>query len=188
MKRLVIIMLMMLSVQSINAQRYERPSIYYSKEETYEYLKDYVGLWRYEDTTNKIVFMLELITYEMDNTITIEGRYSILKDGVYITNEFNDENLVESKSPSIRGYYSKGFKYVDIFFKDRGNKNRKAGLPEFGYEEQDHSYLHAYQEDGKWKMRWHITDAGGAFVVFDKNDIPGDFWTVPEDCILEKVE
>ena len=188
MKRIALIMLVMLSVQSINAQRYERPSIRYSKQETYEYLKDYVGLWRYEDTTNKIVFMLELITYEMDNTITIEGRYSILKDGVYITNEFNDENLVESKSPSIRGYYSKGFKYVDIFFKDRGNKNRKAGLPEFGYEEQDHSYLHAYQEDGKWKMRWHIVPEGGAFVVFDKNDIPGDFWTVPEDCVLEKIE
>ena len=188
MKRLVIIMLMMLSVQTINAQRYERPSIRYSKEETYEYLKDYVGLWRYEDTTNKIVFMLELITYEMDNTITIEGRYSILKDGVYITNEFNDENLVESKSPSIRGYYSKGFKYVDIFFKDRGNKNRKAGLPEFGYEEQDHSYLHAYQEDGKWKMRWHIVPEGGCFVVIDDEEIPGDFWTVPEDCVLEKVE
>ena len=188
MKRLVIIMLIMLSVQSINAQRYERPSIRYSKEETYEYLKDYVGLWRYEDTTNKIVFMLELITYEMDNTITIEGRYSILKDGVYITNEFNDENLVESKSPSIRGYYSKGFKYVDIFFKDRGNKNRKAGLPEFGYEEQDHSYLHAYQEDGKWKMRWHIVPEGGCFVVIDDEEIPGDFWTVPEDCVLEKVE
>ena len=188
MKRIALIMLVMLSVQSINAQRYERPSIRYSKEETYEYLKDYVGLWRYEDTTNKIVFMLELITYEMDKTITIEGRYSILKDGVYITNEFNDENLVESKSPSIRGYYSKGFKYVDIFFKDRGNKNRKAGLPEFGYEEQDHSYLHAYQEDGKWKMRWHIVPEGGAFVVFDKNDIPGDFWTVPEDCVLEKIE
>ena len=188
MKRIALIMLLMLSVQSINAQRYERPSIRYSKEETYEYLKDYVGLWRYEDTTNKIVFMLELITYEMDNTITIEGRYSILKDGVYITNEFNDENLVESKSPSIRGYYSKGFKYVDIFFKDRGNKNRKAGLPEFGYEEQDHSYLHAYQEDGKWKMRWHIVPEGGCFVVIDDEEIPGDFWTVPEDCVLEKVE
>ena len=188
MKRIALIMLVMLSVQSINAQRYERPSIRYSKEETYEYLKDYVGLWRYEDTTNKIVFMLELITYEMDKTITIEGRYSILKDGVYITNEFNDENLVESKSPSIRGYYSKGFKYVDIFFKDRGNKNRKAGLPEFGYEEQDHSYLHAYQEDGKWKMRWHIVPEGGCFVVIDDEEIPGDFWTVPEDCILEKVE
>ena len=188
MKRIALIMLVMLSVQTINAQRYERPSIRYSKEETYEYLKDYVGLWRYEDTTNKIVFMLELITYEMDKTITIEGRYSILKDGVYITNEFNDENLVESKSPSIRGYYSKGFKYVDIFFKDRGNKNRKAGLPEFGYEEQDHSYLHAYQEDGKWKMRWHIVPEGGCFVVIDDEEIPGDFWTVPEDCVLEKVE
>ena len=188
MKRIALIMLVMLSVQSINAQRYERPSIRYSKEETYEYLKDYVGLWRYEDTTNKIVFMLELITYEMDNTITIEGRYSILKDGVYITNEFNDENFVESKSPSIRGYYSKGFKYVDIFFKDRGNKNRKAGLPEFGYEEQDHSYLHAYQEDGKWKMRWHIVPEGGCFVVIDDEEIPGDFWTVPEDCVLEKIE
>ena len=110
MKRIALMMLLMLSVQTINAQRYERPSIRYSKEETYEYLKDYVGLWRYEDTTNKIVFMLELITYEMDKTITIEGRYSILKDGVYITNEFNDENLVESKSPSIRGYYGRMFK------------------------------------------------------------------------------
>ena len=107
MKRIALIMLLMLSVQSINAQRYERPSIYYSKEETYEYLKDYVGLWRYEDTTNKIVFMLELITYEMDKTITIEGRYSILKDGVYITNEFNDENLVNSEDPSIIGFFTK---------------------------------------------------------------------------------
>ena len=185
MKRIALIMLLMLSVQSINAQRYERPSIYYSKEETYEYLKDYVGLWRYEDTTNKIVFMLELITYEMDNTITIEGRYSILKDGVYIINEFNDENLVNSEDPSIIGFYGKAFEFVSLYFTDRGNKNREAGSTEFG---EERSYLHAYQEDGKWKMRWHITDAGGAFVVFDKNDIPGDFWTVPEDCVLEKVE
>ena len=185
MKRVVIIMLMMLSVQSINAQRYERPSIYYSKEETYEYLKDYVGLWRYEDTTNKIVFMLELITYEMDKTITIEGRYSILKDGVYITNEFNDENLVTSEDPSIIGFYGKVFEFVSLYFTDRGNKNREAGSTEFG---EERSYLHAYQEDGKWKMRWHIVPEGGAFVVFDKNDIPGDFWTVPEDCVLEKVE
>ena len=185
MKRIALMMLLMLSVQSINAQRYERPSIYYSKEETYEYLKDYVGLWRYEDTTNKIVFMLELITYEMDNTITIEGRYSILKDGVYITNEFNDENLVNSKDPSIIGFYGKVFEFVSLYFTDRGNKNREAGSTEFG---EERSYLHAYQEDGKWKMRWHITVEGGAKVVFDKNDIPGDFWTVPEDCVLEKVE
>jgi hypothetical protein len=185
MKRIALIMLVMLSVQSINAQRYERPSIRYSKEETYEYLKDYVGLWRYEDTTNKIVFMLELITYEMDNTITIEGRYSILKDGVYITNEFNDENLVNSEDPSIIGFYGKVFEFVSLYFTDRGNKNREAGSTEFG---EERSYLHAYQEDGKWKMRWHITVEGGAKVVFDKNDIPGDFWTVPEDCVLEKVE
>ena len=185
MKRIALIMLVMLSVQSISAQRYERPSIRYSKEETYEYLKDYVGLWRYEDTTNKIVFMLELITYEMDNTITIEGRYSILKDGVYITNEFNDENLVNSEDPSIIGFYGKVFEFVSLYFTDRGNKNREAGSTEFG---EERSYLHAYQEDGKWKMRWHITVEGGAKVVFDKNDIPGDFWTVPEDCVLEKVE
>ena len=185
MKRIAWIMLLMLSVQSINAQRYERPSIRYSKEETYEYLKDYVGLWRYEDTTNKIVFMLELITYEMDNTITIEGRYSILKDGVYITNEFNDENLVNSEDPSIIGFYGKVFEFVSLYFTDRGNKKREAGSTEFG---EERSYLHAYQEDGKWKMRWHITVEGGAKVVFDKNDIPGDFWTVPEDCVLEKVE
>ena len=185
MKRIALIMLVMLSVQSISAQRYERPSIRYSKEETYEYLKDYVGLWRYEDTTNKIVFMLELITYEMDNTITIEGRYSILKDGVYIINEFNDENLVNSEDPSIIGFYGKAFEFVSLYFTDRGNKNREAGSTEFG---EERSYLHAYQEDGKWKMRWHIVPEGGAFVVFDKNDIPGDFWTVPEDCVLEKVE
>ena len=185
MKRIAVIMLVMLSVQSISAQRYERPSIRYSKEETYEYLKDYVGLWRYEDTTNKIVFMLELITYEMDNTITIEGRYSILKDGVYIINEFNDENLVNSEDPSIIGFYGKAFEFVSLYFTDRGNKNREAGSTEFG---EERSYLHAYQEDGKWKMRWHIVPEGGAFVVFDKNDIPGDFWTVPEDCVLEKIE
>ena len=185
MKRIAVIMLVMLSVQTINAQRYERVSRLYSKEETYEYLKDYVGLWRYEDTTNKIVFMLELITYEMDKTITIEGRYSILKDGVYITNEFNDENLVNSKDPSIIGFYGKVFEFVSLYFTDRGNKNREAGSTEFG---EERSYLHAYQEDGKWKMRWHITVEGGAKVVFDKNDIPGDFWTVPEDCVLEKVE
>ena len=188
MKRIALLMLVILSVQTINAQRYEKVSGLYSKEETYEYLNDYVGLWQFKDTLERLVFRVELVTNDTGHRIILKGRYSILKDGVYITNEFNDENLVESKSPSIRGYYSKGFKYVDIFFKDRGNKNRKAGLPEFGYEEQDHSYLHAYQEDGKWKMRWHIVPEGGAFVVFDKNDIPGDFWTVPEDCILEKVE
>ena len=185
MKRIALIMLLMLSVQSINAQRYERPSIRYSKEETYEYLKDYVGLWRYEDTTNKIVFMLELITYEMDNTITIEGRYSILKDGVYIINEFNDENLVNSEDPSIIGFYGKAFEFVSLYFTDRGNKNREAGSTEFG---EERSYLHAYQEDGKWKMRWHIVPEGGCFVVIDNEEIPGDFWTVPEDCVLEKVE
>ena len=188
MKRIALIMLVMLSVQSISAQRYERPSIRYSKEETYEYLKDYVGLWQFKDTLKRVVFTIELVSVDVEDIVQLKGRYSILKDGVYITNEFNDENLVESKSPSIRGYYSKGFKYVDIFFKDRGNKNRKAGLPEFGYEEQDHSYLHAYQEDGKWKMRWHIVPEGGCFVVIDDEEIPGDFWTVPEDCVLEKVE
>ena len=185
MKRIALIMLVMLSLQSISAQRYERPSIRYSKEETYEYLKDYVGLWRYEDTTNKIVFMLELITYEMDNTITIEGRYSILKDGVYIINEFNDENLVNSEDPSIIGFYGKAFEFVSLYFTDRGNKNREAGSTEFG---EERSYLHAYQEDGKWKMRWHIVPEGGCFVVIDDEEIPGDFWTVPEDCVLEKVE
>ena len=116
MKRIALIMLVMLSVQSINAQRYERPSIHYSKEETYEYLKDYVGLWQFKDTLERLVFKVELVTNDTGHRIILKGRYSILKDGVYITNEFNDENLVESKSPSIRGYYSKGFKYVDIFF------------------------------------------------------------------------
>ena len=129
--------------------------------------------------------MLELITYEMDNTITIEGRYSILKDGVYITNEFNDENLVNSEDPSIIGFYGKVFEFVSLYFTDRGNKNREAGSTEFG---EERSYLHAYQEDGKWKMRWHIVPEGGCFVVIDDEEIPGDFWTVPEDCVLEKVE
>ena len=185
MKRLVIIMLMMLSVQTINAQRYERVSRLYSKEETYEYLKDYVGLWQFKDTLERLVFRVELVTNDTGHRIILKGRYSILKDGVYITNEFNDENLVNSKDPSIIGFYGKVFEFVSLYFTDRGNKNREAGSTEFG---EERSYLHAYQEDGKWKMRWHITVEGGAKVVFDKNDIPGDFWTVPEDCVLEKVE
>ena len=78
--------------------------------------------------------------------------------------------------------------FVTLYFRDRGNKNRKAGRSEFGSKDYDLSYLHAYQEDGKWKMRWHITDAGGCFVVIDDEEIPGDFWSVPEDCVLEKVE
>ena len=89
MKRIALIMLLMLSVQSINAQRYERPSIYYSKEETYEYLKDYVGLWQFKDTLERIVFKVELVTNDTGHRIILKGRYSILKDGVYITNEFN---------------------------------------------------------------------------------------------------
>ena len=79
MKRLVIIMLIMLSVQSINAQRHERPSIYYSKEETYEYLKDYVGLWQFEDTLERLVFRVELVTNDTGHRIILKGRYSILK-------------------------------------------------------------------------------------------------------------
>ena len=185
MKRLVIIMLMMLSVQTINAQRYERVSRLYSKEETYEYLKDYVGLWQFKHTLERLVFRVELVTNDTGHRIILKRRYSILKDGVYITNEFNDENLVNSKDPSIIGFYGKVFEFVSLYFTDRGNKNREAGSTEFG---EERSYLHAYQEDGKWKMRWHITVEGGAKVVFDKNDIPGDFWTVPEDCVLEKVE
>src|SRR5574344_27727 len=132
MKRIALIMLIMLSVQSISAQRYERPSIHYSKEETYEYLKDYVGLWQFKDTLERLVFKVELVTNDTGHRIILKGRYSILKDGVYITNEFNDENLVESKSPSIRGYYGKCFEFVDIVFRDRGNKNREAGSTEFG--------------------------------------------------------
>ena len=185
MKRLVIIMLMMLSVQTINAQRYEKVSGLYSKEETYEYLKDYVGLWQFKDTLERLVFKVELVTNDIGHRIILKGRYSILKDGVYITNEFNDENLVNSKDPSIIGFYGKVFEFVSLYFTDRGNKNREAGSTEFG---EERSYLHAYQEDGKWNVRWHITVEGGAKVVFDKNDIPGDFWTVPEDCVLEKVE
>ena len=185
MKRVVIIMLMMLSVQSINAQRYERASIYYSKEETYEYLKDYVGLWQFKDTLERIVFKVELVTNDTGHRIILKGRYSILKDGVYITNEFNDENFVNSRNPSIIGFYGKCFEFVDIVFRDRGNKNRDAGSTEFG---EDRSYLHAYQENSKWKMKWHIIPKGGCFVVIDDEEIPGDFWTVPEDCVLEKVE
>ena len=185
MKSVVIIMLMMLSVQTIYAQRYERVSRLYSKEETYEYLKDYVGLWQFKDTLERLVFKVELVTNDIGHRIILKGRYSILKDGVYITNEFNDENLVNSKDPSIIGFYGKVFEFVSLYFTDRGNKNREAGSTEFG---EERSYLHAYQEDGKWKMRWHITVEGGAKVVFDKNDIPGGFWTVPEDCVLEKVE
>ena len=188
MKRIALIMLVTLSVQTINAQRYEKISGLYSKEETYEYLKDYVGLWQFKDTLKRVVFTIELVSVDVEDIVQLKGRYSVSKDGVYITNEFNSSNLLEATDYSINGFYGKRLDFVTLYFRDRGNKNRKAGRSEYGSKDYDLSYLHAYQEDGKWKMRWHITDAGGAFVVFDKNDIPGDFWTVPEDCILEKVE
>ena len=188
MKRIALIMLVMLSVQSISAQRYERPSIRYSKEETYEYLKDYVGLWQFKDTLKRVLFTIELVSVDVEDIVQLKGRYSVSKDGVYITNEFNSSNLLEATDYSINGFYGKRLDFVTLYFRDRGNKNRKAGRSEFGSKDYDLSYLHAYQEDGKWKMRWHIVPEGGAFVVFDKNDIPGDFWTVPEDCVLEKIE
>ena len=115
MKRIALLMLVILSVQTINAQRYEKVSGLYSKEETYEYLKDYVGLWQFKDTLERLVFKVELVTNDTGHRLILKGRYSILKDGVYITNEFNDENLVESKSPSIRGYYRDSQEMLKFF-------------------------------------------------------------------------
>ena len=38
-------------------------------------------------------------------------------------------------------------------------------------------------------MQWHIMpEEAKLYFVESEDDIPGDFWTVPEDCILEKVE
>ena len=104
MKRIALIMLVMLSVQSINAQRYERPSIYYSKEETYEYLKDYVGLWQFKDTLKRVVFTIELVSVDVEDIVQLKGRYSVSKEGVYITNEFNSSNLLEATDYSINGF------------------------------------------------------------------------------------
>ena len=117
MKRIALIMLIMLSVQSISAQRYERPSIHYSKEETYEYLKDYVGLWQFKDTLERLVFKVELVTNDTGHRIILKGRYSILKDGVYITNEFNDENLVESNLLLFVVIIARGLNMLTFFLK-----------------------------------------------------------------------
>ena len=38
-------------------------------------------------------------------------------------------------------------------------------------------------------MQWHIIpDEPEIYYIETEDDIPGDFWTVPEDCVLEKIE
>ena len=54
---------------------------------------------------------------------------------------------------------------------------------------KEYSFLKAYQENGKWYMQWHIIpDEPEIYYIETEDDIPGDFWTVPKDCVLEKVE
>ena len=93
---------------------------------------------------------------------------------------------MQSKEASISGLLFKRKDFIDFSFKDRGNKNRLAGSEEWG---DKCSYLKAYQENGKWYMQWHIMpEEAKLYFVESEDDIPGDFWTVPEDCVLEKVE
>ena len=77
--------------------------IFHSKEVTDSLLQDYVGIWKYEDTFNRLVFQVELITMDNSRTIALRGRYSLNKDGEYITNEFNDPYIIRSKESSISG-------------------------------------------------------------------------------------
>ena len=187
MKRLLFLAFLLYSIQYAYAQTITgRMEIFHSKEVTDSLLQDYVGIWKYEDTLNRLVFQVELITMDNSRTIALRGRYSLNKDGEYITNEFNDPYIIRSKESSISGLLFKRHDFIVLSFTDRGNKNREAGTTEWG---KECSFLKTYQENGKWYMQWHIIpDEPETYYIETEDDIPGDFWTVPEDCILEKVE
>ena len=104
MKRLLFLAFLLYSIQYAYAQTITgRMEIFHSKEVTDSLLQDYVGIWKYEDTLNRLVFQVELITMDNSRTIALRGRYSLNKDGEYITNEFNDPYIIRSKESSISG-------------------------------------------------------------------------------------
>ena len=184
MRRILLFTLLLFSVVSVYAQ--SSFDTYHPKEVTDSLMQDYVGIWRYQDTVNMLEFTVEFVTRDVGDTYALNGRYSLKKNGEYITNEFNNPNILQSKEASISGLLFKRKDFIDFSFKDRGNKNRLAGSEEWG---DKCSYLKAYQENGIWYMQWHIMpEEAKLYFVESEDDIPGDFWTVPEDCILEKVE
>ena len=133
MKRLLFLAFLLYSIQYAYAQTITgRMEIFHSKEVTDSLLQDYVGIWKYEDTFNRLVFQVELITMDNSRTIALRGRYSLNKDCEYITNEFNDPYIIRSKEPSISGLLFKRHDFIVLSFTDRGNKNREAGTIEWG--------------------------------------------------------
>ena len=186
MKRLILIIVMLMCSRAITAQVIGGESERYSNIADYKHLNNYIGVWRYEDTLTKTIFKVELITFNDGEDIVIRGRYSLSINNEFITDEFNSLKSSIINMESIKGYYMETQDYVVLYFRDRGNKNRMAGSEEWG---DKCSYLKAYQENGKWYMQWHIIpEEAKLYFVESEDDIPGDFWTVPEDCILEKVE
>ena len=102
MKRLLFLAFLLYSIQYAYAQTITgRMEIFHSKEVTDSLLQDYVGIWKYEDTLNRLVFQVELITMDNSRTIALRGRYSLNKDGEYITNEFNNPYIIAYKGKAF---------------------------------------------------------------------------------------
>ena len=75
MKRLLFLAFLLYSIQYAYAQTITgRMEIFHSKEVTDSLLQDYVGIWKYEDTLNRLVFQVELITMDNSRTIALSGR------------------------------------------------------------------------------------------------------------------
>ena len=108
MKRLLFLAFQLYSIQYAYAQTITgRMEIFHSKEVTDSLVQDYVGIWKYEDTLNRLVFHVELITMDNSRTISLRCRYSLNKDGEYITNEFNDPYILDLKNLQLADYYSR---------------------------------------------------------------------------------
>lgn len=186
MKRFILIIIMLMCSRAITAQVIGGESERYSNIADYKYLNNYIGVWRYEDTRTKTIFKVELITFNDGEDIILKGRYSVSVNNNYITNEFNSVDLLTTPETSIMAFHRENHDFTVLYFTDRGNKNREAGTTEWG---KEYSFLKTYQENDKWYMQWHIIpEEPVVYIIESENDIPGDFWTVPEDCILEKVE
>lgn len=156
-----------------------------NKEEMYNTMSKYIGKWRYTD--NETVFTIELdLRYDTDMYVLF-GKYSIYKQDQRITDEFQEDfTNRNSEDYSIKGYYCFMPGYIDIIFRDRGNKNREAGS---GDSANDFSYLRIIDNNKKECIAWHIRHAEGkAYFVNNNDEAPKPLWTVPTDCILEKVE
>ena len=88
MRRILLFTLLLFSIVSVNAQ--SSFDTYHPKEVTDSLMQDYVGIWRYQDTVNMLEFTVEFVTRDVGDTYALNGRYSLKKNGEYITNEFNN--------------------------------------------------------------------------------------------------